>query len=200
MKTDSKSLKKYRANLRTWAKRATKEQWIEGVLWYSEAQNVAHSLADTYGVTAEVAAGVISALSPNNKWDRNKLDAATVLAAVETGTPATSVKVCTYNANKAKAFDIAMGNRKVLKQSPKTYAFAQNVGNLSPDHVTIDKWHLRAMQTASRSYTDAKTSVTPKQYRILEQETVKIAKEFGLSGYEFQAIVWVTIRDAWMNN
>jgi len=200
MKTDSASLKKYRSNLRTWYKRATEEQWIKGTLWYFEAQSVAHSLAKTYGVDPEVAAGVISALSPNNKWDRNKLDAATVLAAAETGTPATSVKVCTYNSNKLKAFDIAMGNRKVLKQSPKTYAFAQNVGNLDPNHITIDKWHLRAMQTTARDYKDAKTSVTPKQYRILEEETVKVAREFGLSGYEFQAIVWVTIRDAWMKN
>ena len=199
MKTDSASLKKYRSNLRVWAKRATKEQWISGMFWYSEAQSVAHTLADTYGVTPEVAAGVVSALSPNNKWERNKLDAATVLAAVETGTSPESVKVCTYNTNKLKAFDIAMGNRKVLKQSPKTFAFAQNVGNLDPNHVTIDKWHLRAMQTTAKDYKDAKTSVTPKQYRILEEETVKVAREFGLSGYEFQAIVWVTIRDTWMN-
>jgi len=199
MKTDSNSLKKYRSNLRTWAKRATKKQWIQGVLWYSEAQAVSHTLADQYEVTPEISAGVISALSPNNKWERNKLDACTVLAAVRTNTPPENVKVCTYNANKRKAFDIAMGNRKVLKQSPKTYSFAQNVGNLDPNHVTIDKWHLRAMQTTAKEYKDAKTSVTPKQYIILEKETAKVAREFGLTGYEFQAVVWVTIRDTWMN-
>ena len=47
---------------------------MAGTVWYSEAQQFARLMAQTYTVTGEVAAGVISALSPNNKWERNKYD------------------------------------------------------------------------------------------------------------------------------
>jgi hypothetical protein len=142
-------------------------------------------------------AGTISALSPNNKWPRNLQDTANVLAAVVEDRPADSVKVCTYNANKLKAFEIARGNQQILKQSPKTYAFAKNVGELDPEFVTVDVWHLRACQTRSLSRKKVAESVTPLQYKIIAEETKKVAKEFGLKGYEFQAIVWVTIRNRW---
>jgi len=40
-------------------------------------------------------------------------------------------------------------------------------------------------------------SVTIKQYRRIEQLTSMVAQEFDLKGYEFQAIVWITIKEAW---
>ena len=195
--TDSAVRKQVRRNLREWFKRATDDELNQGLTWYAEAQEYAQELSNTFGVSGEIAAGVISALSPNNKWNRNKFDAMQVLQAVRDGRSPDDVKVCTYNANKAKAFEIAMGNTRILKQSPKTYAFARNVGALDPDHVTIDKWHLRACQTTSRKPVQASESVTPKQYRIIEDETAKVAREMGVTGYVFQAVVWVTIRNQW---
>jgi len=193
-------LKTYRKNLRTWFDRASKEEVLSGMTWYNEAQRYAQFLATEHDTTPEIAAAVISALSPNNKWERNKLDASIVFAAVETSTPVESIKVCTYDANKRKAYNIASGKLVIDKSSPKTYAFAQNVGNLSSDFVTIDKWHLRACRTSSVSPRKVSTTCTAKQYRLIEEETVKVAKEYGLKGYEFQAIIWVTIRNSWMNN
>jgi len=195
--SDAQQRKLVRRRLRTWAKRATNDELNQGLTWYTEAQDYAASLSDTFGVSGEIAAGVISALSPNNKWNRNKFDALQVLTAVRDGKSADEVKVCTYGANKRKAFEIAKGNSKILKESPKTYAFARNVGALDPAHVTIDKWHLRACQTTSCKSVTTQESCTPKQYRILEEETLKVAEEFGMSGYAFQAVVWVTIRNQW---
>ena len=37
-------------------------------------------------------------------------------------------------------------------------------------------------------------------YKEIEQDTLIVAREFGLKGYEFQAIVWITIRNHWNNN
>lgn len=196
----TQQLKTYRKNLRTWFDRASKEEVLSGMTWYSEAQAYAKHLSIVYDTTPEIAAAVISALSPNNKWERNKVDAAAIFAAVETSTPVESVKVCTYDANKRKAYDIACGKLVIDKSSPKTFAFAQNVGNLAADFVTIDKWHLRACRTTAVSPRKVSTTCTAKQYRLIEEETVKVAKEYGLKGYEFQAIIWVTIRNSWMNN
>jgi len=193
-----KELKKYRSNLRTWYNRATKDEIKQGLVWYKDAMDFAKQLSTDYGVRGEVAAGVISALSPNNRWERNKYDAVQVLMAVRDNVPMDEVKVCTYDANKAKAFAIAKGDRKILTSSPKTYAFARNVGENDSDFVTIDKWHLRACQTSSKKSKTCRESVTPKQYRIIQEETVKVAKEMGVKAYQFQAIVWVTIRNQWI--
>lgn len=193
-----KELKKYRSNLRTWYNRATKDEIKQGLTWYKDAMDFAKELSNTYDVSGEVAAGVISALSPNNKWERNKFDAVQVLMAVRDGKNMDDVKVCTYNANKAKAFAIAKGDKSILKSSPKTYAFARNVGENDSNFVTIDKWHLRACQTTSKKSKTCKESVTPKQYRIIQDETVKVANEMGVKAYQFQAIVWVTIRNQWI--
>lgn len=196
---DAKALKKIRKNLRTWYHRSSLQERIDGVNWYSDAQEWSQQLTREFNVTPSVAAAVISALSPNNRWERNKLDAAVVLAAAESNTPIDSVRVCTYNANKAKAFDIATGKVSIEKTAPKTFAFAKNVGDLDGNHVTIDKWHLRACHTTSLNYTKAPEVCTKKQYLLIEQETLKVAKEFNLKGYEFQAIIWVTIRNRWFN-
>ena len=188
-----------RANLRWWYAQATDVEINVGLRWYEEAQEFSKELAERFNTSGEICAGVISALSPNNKWGRNKIDAEIVLSAVREGVEESKVKVCTYNNNKRKAFAIAGGSIRILKQSPKTYAFARNVGEMDEAYVTIDKWHLRACQSRSKTSKEVKTTVTPKQYGLLQKDCLKVADEFGLRGYEFQAIVWNVIRNRWLN-
>jgi len=197
--SDVKHRKAMRSNLRKWWKESTSEEREAGMVWYSEAQEFAKELSMRFNVSRETAAGVVSALSPNNKWERNKVDAVAVFEAVQVGVTPDRVKVCTYNANKEKAFEIAKGNKKILKQSPKTYAFARNVGEMDEGFVTIDKWHLRACQTTSKKPKMCKESCTAKQYRLLQSDCLAVAKELGVSGHILQATVWVTIRNRWMN-
>lgn len=192
---ESKVRAALRSNLRHWFRQASTDEFEDGLQWYKRANDACKFMSHMAPMLQ--VAGTVSALSPNNKWARNLQDAANVLAAVVEDRPADSVKVCTYNANKLKAFEIARGNQQILRQSPKTYAFAKNVGELDPEFVTVDVWHLRACQTRSLSRKKVAESVTPLQYRIIAEETKKVAQEFGLKGYEFQAIVWVTIRNRW---
>lgn len=189
-----------RSNLRWWYGRASEEEISDGLTWYLEAMEFSKKLSERFGVSGEICAGVISALSPNNKWGRNKFDAIQVLDAVAKGYDEDAVKVCTYNSNKRKAFAIARGDKRILQQSPKTYAFARNVGEMDDGFVTIDKWHLRACQTRSLKYKDTKTTVTPKQYGLLQNDCIKIALDYDVKGYEFQAIVWGVIRNQWNNS
>ena len=73
-----------------------------------------------------------------------------------------------------------------------------NVGLLSPDHITIDKWHIRACLTQPKhGIVDTVETVTDKQYRRVEAITAQLAKSCGLKGYEFQAILWVAIKQKW---
>ena len=81
---------------------ATEEQIRQGLSWYDDARGVAITLSREYGVRVDVAAGVIAALSPSNKWGRNCVDAANLIAAHAYGASLDEVKVSTYGAMKKK--------------------------------------------------------------------------------------------------
>ena len=187
-----------RANLKSWLASASEENKQIGLEWYKDAQAFCNSLAKEFDLPAYICASVVSMLSPNNKWERNKLDARAVIIAWKNGLGADSVKVCTYTPNKLKAFRALNEGERIASSAPKTHAFAMNVGLLSSDHITIDKWHIRACLTKpADGITDTVESVTEKQYRRIEAITAQIAKQNGLKGYELQAIIWVTIKENW---
>ena len=50
---------------------ATDAHRERGRVWYAKAHETAHRLAQSYGVTPTVAAGVIAAMSPNTSWRAN---------------------------------------------------------------------------------------------------------------------------------
>ena len=181
--------KKIRENLRMYFDLATQDQIESGKSWYYRANEICNNLAGD-NFTPEQVAGVISALSPRNKWERNIIDAETVLNAVSEGLLPEQVKVCTFNTNKFKAFEIAKGNRTITDVSRKTYAFIRNIAGLDQDRATIDVWHLRACFGKTID-----TGLTPKRYDMIEAITLDEAKRVGLKGFEYQAIIWEVVRD-----
>ena len=187
-------------NLRAWIGEAMEhpELWNSGIDWYKEAQEFCEIVSEVNFMNSYDVAVITAILSPNNKWERNKIDAITVLKAHKIGLTPDKVKVCTYNANKIKAFDYLNGLVDLVRKSPKTHSFAMNVGLLSPEHITIDKWHLRAcVTTPLDGVVDAVESCTIAQYRRIEMLTSSVAQEYHLKGYEIQAIIWVMIKNVW---
>lgn len=79
-----------------------------GRTWYQQAHDACCDLSAQFPIGVITAAGVIAALSPNNRWDRNLLDAHTVIDAyTERGAwLASHARVATYGANLAKAITI----------------------------------------------------------------------------------------------
>tara|TARA_R110001583_G_scaffold23353_4_gene86383 strand:+ start:6731 stop:7174 length:444 start_codon:yes stop_codon:yes gene_type:complete len=147
-------------------------------------------MSNEFGQSPSVVAQVLSALSPRNKWERNIYDTRQVLEAVRDKKKPEDIKVCTFNNNKQKAFDIAQGKRGIDKASPKTYSFVKNIAELDASKVTIDVWHLRACFGKT---IDA--GLTPLRYKQIEKVTLKCAEMVGVRGYEFQAIIWGVIRN-----
>ena len=188
------------SNLVSWYNEATESEKQEGKKWYIDAQDFANYLSKKYSVDLYVCACIISRLSPNNRWERNKIDAEALIKAHTTGgvEAAMKVKVCTYGANKLKAISELNGDSGFSATSPKTHAFAMNVGLNSPDHITIDKWHLRAcIAPPEDGVTDCTESCTLKQYQRIESLTAQVAHSYELKGYEFQAQLWLTIKRIW---
>jgi hypothetical protein len=81
---------------------------ISGRRWYQQAHTAALDLSGKYPVSVVTAAGVISALSPNNSWHRNLLDADALIDCFYEHGPyvASRVKVSTFGNNLQKALTI----------------------------------------------------------------------------------------------
>ena len=186
-------------NIKRWHKRASPENIDAGMVWYDDAMRFSRKLAREYKVTRRTSAGVIACLSPNNKWERNKYDAEQMISHYRDGHKSwQGLKICTYDDNKDKAWDILTEGEHLTEKSPKTHSFAMNVGNKSPNYVTIDKWHMRASLARPRDgITLTQENPTKLQYKRLEKITLDIARMHKLKGYELQAIIWLTIKEKW---
>ncbi len=106
-----------RKNLRTWRDRSTYRDARQGGEWYDEANDHAQLIADKVGCDVWTAAAVISALSPMNDWQRNKLDALNLALVHHDGGKPEDVRVCTFNNNKPK-----LGNCSRVTQRPSMMA------------------------------------------------------------------------------
>ena len=190
-------------NLMKWIEFANDEQVKNGKNWYNDAKQFCESIAKKYKLDCYTVATVVSCLSPNNKWERNKIDAEATIGAFTSGKFTEKeflklVKCCTYKANRKKAWLALEQGTEIQKNSPKTHSFAMNIARNSSEHITIDKWHLRACQVSPISKKrDLQESYTALQYRNIERITSEVAKIYNLKGYEFQAIVWLTIKANW---
>lgn len=184
--------KKIANNLEELYKSANKKDKKSGLNWYQNAHKICLKLQEDNKnlFSLNQVASVLSALSPRNKWERNILDASNVLRAVRLKKQPQQIKVCTFNKNKIKAFNIAKGIEKIKETSKKTFSFVNNIALLDDNFVTVDLWHLRACFGAT-----IKTGLTPKNYEIIKDITIKQANKVGLTGYEFQAVVWEVLRN-----
>lgn len=188
-----------RNSLRAWYSSATEEQQMRGCVWYDEAEEIAHNIAACTGVDIHTAGAVIAALSPRNKWERNVDDARALCKAWARGEDPESVRVCTFNANKNKAWRILEGDDDVLATSPKVAAFANTILNGAiANCIVVDVWHTRACITKPKEgRIDCQSAPTYRQYKRLEGITLEEAKFVEQAPCYYQATIWCVIRDTW---
>lgn len=169
---------------------ASKEDIESWLLRYKDAYEKCVSIAKLYNTDTFTVASVVSALSPRNKWEQNMRDTVTVFDAVYSWKSATDVKVSTFHKNKFKAFAIAKREVEITPNSKKTYAFVNNIAHLSQVHITIDVRHARAC-----FWKDA--LVNGLAYDQIAKLTLRKAQKLGLKWYEYQAIVWNSVKSSW---
>ena len=182
-------LQKISRNLDKYFNMATDEDIQLGLVWYQQANDICKDIAQKYDTTTFVASGVISALSPRNKWHKNIQDAYTVFESVKNNIEAVDTKVSTFHTNKFKAFAIAQGKVTITRESKKTFAFCENIANLNENYITVDVWHLRAC------FDKTMDSIGDLAYEQLQKITLSKAKKLGLKGFEYQAIIWGSIQN-----
>lgn len=177
---------------------ADKLQHAEGLLWYSDALKSANLMAIKHGVPVYIAVAVIAALSPNNKWSRNIINADALIGAFIRGDGIDSVKVSTYHKMKAKAWGILAARpdydtaKAMLKGQKITSFFCDIMGEFN---VTIDG-HARNIAYGERvGLTDDRTNIGVREYRALQAAYEEAAQRLGLMPYQLQAITWRVWRD-----
>ena len=188
---------------------STPAEHRHGVTWYRVALTECERLAVQFDLPVNIVAGVVSALSPNNKWERNIENAHVLIDAYLDGEDINSVKVSTYNAMKNKAWQILnaklLGNchDDVVSDYHITYKLnGQKIVSffeciMGYDTCCIDG-HAKGIFEGQRfGLTSSKNYISKKYYKELQEAYVEAGKRCTfqkrhLKGFEIQAITWLT--------
>jgi hypothetical protein len=160
----------------------------EGKFWYRKARKMCKEISNNTGLPLVKVVGILSALSPSNKWERNCIDLHNFIA---TGG---SCRVSTYGAQKAKAWRILHKwntEKEVLAElnGVKTKAFFNNIYHCyTAGTVTLDRWGIRAAGF------DSDKSLRKLERAELLEAYQTAAKLVNMRPHEFQAIIWEEIK------
>lgn len=165
-----------------------------GLNWYWEAHNMAVSIAHYYSISMETMCGIIAALSPQNRWPNNLVDAEKFIRSNG------NCKVSTFGANKAKALKILQGEYPLdILKGDKVINFYHCL--LRPDNTTfvcVDRHAFRVAysqevnEESNKLY--AKVIKRIKGYELIAEEYRKFAEKVGLRANQVQAITWEAYR------
>lgn len=179
---------------------ASVAEQVEGLNWYKNALEVAEQLGESYDLGGRLKAiGVLAALSPRNRWERNIQDAEQLIDAYTTGGPqeAALIKVCTFGANKKKAISIlelrhaSETDILAILSGPKVQEFYRCIFGL--DDVCIDG-HAYCIWNGCRTGLADVPNIGVKLRRQIKEDYRAVAKRNNLTGFQVQAITWLTYR------
>lgn len=173
---------------------ATRSDIVNGIEWYDRANREAHYISERTGVPVSTTVGVMAAISPNNRWERNKVDAYTMCVAYVRDEGMDTFKVSCYNKMKAKGWSILedklTDDQDILTRlnGQKIRSFYSNIIGL--DEVTIDGHAYNIAINKRQTLTSDATNIGVKMYRELQDAYVRAAKRVGVKPHVLQAITW----------
>jgi hypothetical protein len=176
-------------------RQATQQEHDRGTKWYADAQAQAQAIANQQDVPLRVVVGVIAALSPNNRWERNVKDASDLIAAFLRGDPADVCRPSTYTKMRDKAWS-------VIEQMPDTDDDVMRILNgqkivsffcniMGHDNCTIDGHAYNIARGKRVTLTDNDTNLNKSVYLEMQAAYQRAAKRVGIRVYELQAVTWV---------
>lgn len=183
----------YTENILSVYEQSTPQERQHGRSWYPSARRQCQSIQ---GVPLRISAGVVAALSPNNKWTKNVSDAERTIQAFLSGYTLDDFKVCTYNKMKEKAWSI-------LQEQPKTHdevaeilngrkitSFFHNI--VGRNTCTIDGHAYSIAHGTRMMLQNGGINLGKKKYEELQQAYISAGQQHKLKAYQMQAITWVT--------
>ena len=174
------------------------------MVWYQSARSEVDRICQTLLVNPARVAGVIAALSPNNKWNRNLIDAYNLARAyVENGVyDADRIKVSTFNTNKDKAIRILAGLDPLdVLGGLKVRAFYKLIFNPTVKDVVCIDGHSYSIWAGERIATYKTPKITPKMYDAIQRDYIDSARIVSeikgqtITASQLQAITWIVQRN-----
>lgn len=177
-------------------RKATEQELREGKAWYETALDECDTMSRRYGVPVHIVVGVVAALSPSNRWERNLKDADSMINAYVSGQYMDEVSVATYGAMKAKAWDILSRSPDEdevvsILNGPKIVDFYRCI--MGEDTCVIDG-HAWCIAHNERRSMQEVPSIGKAARKELQDAYVRAGKRVGIPAYEVQAITWVAWR------
>jgi len=175
---------------------ANSSELLKGAQWYADALRFCSKVAQSTELPLSTVAGVVAALSPNNRWERNQLDAERLCRVFAAGTlsDAAAVKVSTFNRNKSKALEILDGAQPLdVLGGLKVRAFYDCI--LGNNAVCVDG-HAYAIWLGSYVPTTKTPKLSPKLYESITAaygqaaETINGIMGTSYTAAQVQAITW----------
>jgi hypothetical protein len=166
---------------------ADETQRVDGELWYQTAREDCYAFGIRHGLSLEQAVGIVAALSPNMRWERNVAAAEDLLQ---------GIRNVTYPANVEKAFRILAGEAPgdVLGGNKVRAFYANILSGGFDDGVTVDGHAANIARGIRQPIRNA--TVTHRQYAIIARAYQNAAARRGITPPAMQATTWVAWRAA----
>ena len=153
--------------------------------WYFIVNDYCNFLSLAYDVPLIKVAAIMSALSPNNKFEQNCIDLERFLLSGGLS------KASTYQSQRDKAFTILhMENycedsiKDILGKGLKTRSFFENIYRpYTSEAVTVDLWQIRWAKMLNIIPTDG--TLTPKRYNKIAARVRKYSKKLNIMPHQF---------------
>lgn len=168
-----------------------------GLNWYEDKKLIAQKIATRHHVDLESVIGVIAALSPRNKWNRNLIDCELVFKAIATDKKSNQIRCCTFDHNKEKAFLIARGHEPLeILSGNKVRDFYKCLAE--PQHhyyVCVDGHAANiAIEGQAPSLSDKNYSILADAYRLATKKINADSLELSVLPLQVQSLTWVYYR------
>ena len=169
-----------------------------GLTWYVNATKDCKEIAIKYDLPIHIVIGVVSALSPNNKWERNIVNADDLCKAFIDGQDMDSIKVSTYHRMKQKAWSIleqmpSYDETIKILNGKKIVSFFRNINGDETD-ITIDGHARNIYYNDRQGLTTPNTNIRKLEYLDIQKAYLRASKKLGIKAYELQAITWLAWR------
>ena len=186
MKVSDIDYKEGVSNIRTILSMATPKEIVDGYFWYADAQKDCFSISTKFDIPNHISVGVVSALSPNNKWDRNVINARDMVRAYINGDSIDSFKVSTYHKMKEKAWKILQDSPfydevKPILNGQKITTFYECI--MGENTCCVDGHARNIFYLDRQGLTTPNTSIGKKEYEIIQNAYREVADTFKVDDY-----------------
>jgi len=175
---------------------ATTDEIEQGKQWYTDALESAQAIADRHELPLHIVVGVVAALSPTNKWERNLIDADNMCEVFVSGGYVEDCAPCTYKKMRDKAWTIlvempehAIDVDPILKGPKITDFFWCILGDVD---VCVIDGHAWCIANDDRRTMQEVPFIGKKLRQELQDAYSVAAHTEGLTAYQMQATTWVT--------